>query len=144
MTVIESKFNERFSLWKIRLPRGAVKQRKRGKIVQAGWSIWYLFGSDEKGDYMDYYASHRMTNDRHIRVYADGLCNELPAISTFRLCSEDPDEDARLEAEYYAENQSVSRRLDEKGFGLMGDEPGGVQINRLLHVEKLDDEVSDA
>ena len=59
MTVIESKFNERFSLWKIHLPRGAVKQRKRGKIVQAGWSIWYLFGSDEKGDYMDYYASHR-------------------------------------------------------------------------------------
>jgi hypothetical protein len=143
MTVIESKFNQRFSLWKIRLPRDAVEQRKRGKIVQAGWSIWYLFGSDEKGDYMDYYGSHRMTNDNHIRIYADGFCKELPAIRTFRLCSEDPEEDARLDDEYYAENQRVSRMLDKKGFGLTGDEPGGVQMNRLLHVEQLDDEVSD-
>ena len=44
----------------------------------------------------------------------------LPTIHEFRLCSKDPEEDARLEAEYYAENQKVSRMLDEKGFGLRG------------------------
>ncbi len=41
-----------------------------------------------------------------------------------RLASEDPEEDARLEAEYYAENQRVARMLEAKGFGTEGDEPG--------------------
>jgi hypothetical protein len=133
MTNIEAKFNDSFSDWDIRLPPDAVDQRKRGKIVQAGWVIWYLFSSDEKGDYLDYYASHRMTDDDHVRIYTDGLCEELPAIRTFCLRSKDPQEDSRLEAEYYAENQKISRMLDEKGFGITGGEPGGVQINRFLH-----------
>jgi len=124
MTNIESKFNDCFSHWDIRLPPADVKQRKRGKIVQMGWVIWYLWGSDERGEFLDYYASHRMTDDRHVRIYSDGFCEDLPAIRGLRLCSSDPEEDARLEAAYYAENQEVSRMLREKGFGLSGDEPG--------------------
>ena len=54
MKNIESKFNATFAHWGIRLPAGAVEQRERGKIVQTGWAIWYLFGSDEKGEYLDY------------------------------------------------------------------------------------------
>lgn len=139
MKNIESQFNDAFGHWRIRLPPDAVEQRKRGKIVRAGWAIWYLFGSDEKGEYLDYYASHRMTDDRHVRLYADGRCEDLPAIAGLRPCSGDPEEDARLEAEYCAENQRVARLLEEKGFDLRGDEPGGVQINRFLHLGKLDE-----
>ena len=79
-----------------------------------------------------------MTNDRHVRIYADGICENLPAISEFHLTSEDPEEAARLEAEYFAENQKISQMLEEKGFGLQGDEPGGVQINRTLHLNEPD------
>lgn len=132
MKNIEIMFNESFSHWGIRLPPDAVEQRKRGKIMQAGWAIWYLFGSDENGEYLDYYASHRLTDDGHLRIYADGSCEGLPALNDIRQSSEDPDEDARLEAEYNAENQKVSNILDEKGFGLSGDEPGGILINRFL------------
>jgi len=64
---------------------------------------------------------------------------EVPAIAGLRLCSKDPEEDARLKAEYCAENQRVARLLEEKGFDLTGDEPGGVQINRFLHLGKLDE-----
>jgi hypothetical protein len=78
-----------------------------------------------------------MTNDRHVRIYADGVRERLPTIQEFRLCSRDPDEDARLEREYFARNQEVARMLEEKGFGLTGNEPGGVQINRHLHLEKF-------
>jgi len=28
--------------------------------------------------------------------------------------------------------------LEEKGFGIGGDEPGGVQINRVLQVNKIE------
>ena len=74
-----------------------------------------------------------------MRIYADGHSEALPTIQELRLCSQDPEEDARLDAEYYAENQRVAKMLEEKGFGVAGDEPGGVQINRLLHLEKLDE-----
>jgi hypothetical protein len=72
-------------------------------------------------EYLDYYASRRVTNDRHVRIYADGRCENLPAIRELRLCSKDPKEDARLEAEYFTENQKVAKMLEEKGFGLGGE-----------------------
>jgi len=138
MKEIERVFNETFSNWDIKLPPEAVAERRRGKIVKAGWSIWYLFGSDENGEYLDYYSSHRMTDDSHVRIYSDGRCEYLPTIGSFRIVSQDPEEDARLEAEYYRKNQEVARMLESKGFGIEGDEPGGVQINRLLHTEEFD------
>jgi hypothetical protein len=138
MTNIESRFNDSFAHWGIRLPPDAMERGKRGKIVDPGWAIWYLSGSDEKGEYLDYYASHRMTSDEHIRIYADGRSEALPTIRDIRPCSKDPEEDARLEAEYFAENQKVAKMLEEKGFGLTGGEPGSVQVNRYLHVNRFD------
>lgn len=139
MTKIEKIFKQMFSTWKIELPPEDIEQRRRGKIFKGGWAIWYLFGSDKRGEYLDYYASHRMTNDWHCRIYADGKVKDLPAILSMRRGSMDPEEDARLEAEYLAKNRRIARMLAKKGFGLAGDEPGGVQINRYLHLENFDE-----
>ena len=135
MKKIETQFNGSFAKWEIRLPPEGLQRRERGKIVQAGWAIWYLFGSDEHGEYLDYYASHRMTDDCHERIYSDGRVESLPAIDAFVLSSSDPEEAARLKAESRARNREISELLAEKGFGLAGDEPGGVQINRSLRLE---------
>ncbi len=120
MKEIEDRFNSYFSSWGIRLSPDDIANRRRGKIIKEGWGIWYLFGSDEKGEYLDCYASHRMTNDRHVRIYASGQAEGLPTIQEFRLCSQDAEEDKRLEAEYYAQNQRVASLLQEKGFGMWG------------------------
>ena len=120
MNEIETQFNAAFSHWNIRLPPEDLAQRRRGKIVQAGWTIWYLFGADEHGDYLDYYATHHMTNDRHVRLYANGRSEGLPTMQEFRRGSEDPEEDARLEAEYHAENRRIGHLLAAKGFGPHG------------------------
>ena len=53
-----------------------------------------------------------------------------------RMISRDPKVDARLEAEYYAENQRVPRLLETKGFSVEGDELGGGQIT-LLRARRL-------
>jgi hypothetical protein len=132
MSIIGSTFARDFSHWDITLPPENVHERRRGKIVAAGWAIWYLFDSDERGEYLDYYASHRMTDDRHVRIYETGQVESLPAINTMRFISSDPDEDARLEAEYREEQRRVATILEEKGFSMEGDEPGGVHINRYL------------
>ncbi len=80
--------------------------------------------------YLDYYASHRMTDDRHIRIREGTLAKPLPTISTFRIGSKILEEDARLEAEYLEHNRMVGRMLKEKGFGVAGDEPLSVRVNR--------------
>lgn len=87
MRHIEGRFAEHFAPWDIVLPKEHVQKRRRGKIVVAGWAIWYLFGSDERGEYLDYYAAHRMTSDEHVRIYESGEIESLPAISTMRIAS---------------------------------------------------------
>ena len=97
-------------------------------------AVWYLFGEDEWGEYLDYYASYRMTDDRHVRLREDGPTEHLPAIRTFLIRSRDPEEDARLKAEYLEHNRRVGRLLREKGFGVAGDEPLSVRVNRHLRL----------
>lgn len=136
MEEIERQFNEMFSRWNIRLAPNDIANRRRGKIVKAGWAIWYLFDSDEKGEYLDYYASHRMTSDSHVRIHANGEDESLPTIQSMRVVSRDPEEDARLAREHLARNQQVAKMLKDKGFGIEGDEPGGIQINRYLSLNE--------
>ena len=132
MRRIEEHFRQAFQVWRIQLPRESVEKRQRGKIVEAGWTIWYEFGSDEDGEYLDYYASHRMTNDSHVRIYEDGRVELLESLWELRPTSENPDENARLDDEFWKHNERVSRLMDEKGFGLQGDEHGSAIVNRGL------------
>ena len=134
MDKIRERFNRDFSNWDIYLPRDAITRRDRGKIVKGGWVIWYCFGKDSQGEYLDYYSSHRMTDDRHTRVYEDGHIEDLPTIISMYRVTQDPEESARIKADFYARNQEVTAMLAEKGFGLSANDPGGVQINRYLHV----------
>lgn len=129
---IKLHFAETFSYWNLSLPDEDVTERQRGKICEAGWAIWYLFGRDERGEYLDYYSSHRMTGDDHVRVYEDGEIEYLDAVESFHRSSLDPDEAERLSREAAEENRRVVRMLEEKGFGVRGDEPGGVLMNRFL------------
>ena len=128
-------FSRDFSHRAIQLLPQDVAQRQRGRINHEGWAIWYLFGADEHGEYLDYYAAHRMTDDRHVRIYASGEREDLPTIQSFRPCSNDPVEDQRLADELFAKNQHAAALLEPKGFGLDGSEPASVALNRIVRVE---------
>lgn len=117
MKRIVAAFRERFATWGITLPAEHVAARRRGELRQAGWAIQYLFGRDARGEYLDYYASHRMTDDEHTRLYADGGREALESIASAYFSSEDPEEAQRLEQEYFARNRRVAALLAAKGFG---------------------------
>lgn len=118
MDQIPRMFAERFARWEIALPAENLKSRFSGHIAQGGWLIQFCFGRDDKGDYLDYYASHRMTDDDHIRLYADGTQVELAALRGFYLTRNDPVEAKRLEEEYYETNRRITEELVAKGFNL--------------------------
>lgn len=134
MGKIEWRFGRTFAPWGIALPPEDVEARRPGKIVASGWAVWYLFGEDERDGYLDYYASHRMSDDRHVRIRESGRTESLPTVRAFRILSQDPGEDARLEAEHLGHNRRAGRLLREKGFGAAGDEPLSVRVNRHLRL----------
>lgn len=109
-------FNARFRPWEIELPANNVASRASGLIQEHGWAIDFSFGADEDGEYLDYYASHRMTDDEHVRLRADGSSELLPALRSMLLTSLDPVEHARLEREYFEFNKDVMNLLRAKGF----------------------------
>lgn len=133
---IETAFNETFAHWDLRLPPENLRNRERGQINARGWTIWFLFGEDENGEYLDYYAMHRMTNDRHIRLHADGRetwLDALPEGISFAFDPEEgPEAEERANRAYWAECERVSRMLEEKGFSLTGNEHPINLLNREL------------
>ncbi len=121
MDNIETAFAKTFDNWNIRLPQNATALKQPGKIVQAGWVISYVFGED----YLDYYAEHRMTNPRHVRIHSDGRSESLEAPQEMYAVPGDADETARQQAkeDFYAYNRRVYSELRAKGLA---------QIPRLI------------
>ena len=118
MEDIESIFAQHFQNWDIRLRSEDVEARQSGKLSQAGWNIEYLFGTDGDSEYLDYYATHRMTNDRHVRIYSSGKTESLETPQEFRVFPAEADEATRqkITDDYQAHNRAIYERLREKGF----------------------------
>ena len=114
---IES-FNRRFGRWSITFPAEQLAERRRGSIRQEGWNIQYLFGTDERGEYLDYYAAHRMTDDSHVRLRSSGEAEELPAIEGWCVTSDDPTEARARENAHLGRNREVVTILEAKGFSI--------------------------
>ena len=123
---IADTFAKQFAHWNITIPPENLKNRQNGYIQQAGWLIQYCFGKNTIDEYLDYYAAHRMTDDRHIRIHDNGSDEDLPALRNIRLVSKDPEEDKKLEEEYYKYNQEVVITLIEIGLDKFN-------INMFLH-----------
>lgn len=140
---LRQAFNSQFAQWKIELPTGAAAPGVVWLIVSAGWTIWTLFGNEDGREFLDYYATHRMTNDRHARIFAEGHEVGLPAIEGGYVVPQGAttEEEAELRARHFARNQEIERMLDDKGFVMTDKAPMSAQINRYLqtHPEAMDD-----
>jgi hypothetical protein len=115
---IAARFEEYFASWGIGLPEANRSMRSAGVIEQKGWQIQFLFGADEHGEYLDFYATHRMTDDRHCRLRSNGSVQELEAAVDLIFYPADATDEQRSEAEreFHDYNERVYRELEEKGF----------------------------
>ena len=73
-------------------------------------------------------------NDRHVRLYADGDEEGLPAMAEGYVIPQGAIETEREEArrKYFAHNQAVEELLDEKGFVMTDQAHASARINRYL------------
>lgn len=133
---LRQRFNRSFARWGIELPMDALSPGVVWLIVQQGWTIWTLFnvGAGAGREHLDYYAMHRMTNDRHVRLYADGEEEGLPAIAESYAIppgATEAEQEA-LQAKYFEENQAVEKLLEEKGFVMTDQAHTSAAVNRYL------------
>ena len=124
--MIESTFAKSFAHWDITLPEEDIKDKRNGHIQSEGWLIQYCFGKDENGEYLDYYATHKMTDDSHIRIYADGTQETLPTLSRPLQHNDDPTKQLQ-------EEHNLKEMLIRKGFDKF-------TINMFSHAE-MDKEI---
>ena len=133
---LRQRFNCVFANWEIELPADAMSSRVVWQIVHRGWTIWTRFDidADDGREHLDYYAMHRMTNDRHVRLYADGDEEGLPAIVEGYVIPQGATKTEREEErrKYFAHNQAVKKLLDEKGFVMTDQAHASARINRHL------------
>ena len=82
---LRERLNRSFAHWDIELPIDALKPGVVWLVVQRGWTIWTKFetSTEDGRPHIDYYAMHRMTNDCHVRLYADGDTKSLPTIESW-------------------------------------------------------------
>jgi len=123
MEKIENIFNNCFKRWNITLPKDNIKKRLSGFISESGWLIQYCFGKEDNKEYLDFYSSHRMTGDDHIRIYENGEKKDLPTFKIGYLVDcPDPEplrslrlkEHGKEAVEEY--NKKVADLLIQKGF----------------------------
>jgi len=97
--ILRAAFNEYFHHWNIELPElGYLDEEDAGKITLAGWWITYRFGRDDLGRWLEFYAQHRMTNDRHVRFHESGEEEILSTLDEPVFIPEDatPEEESRI------------------------------------------------
>lgn len=116
MDAIETHFAADFAPWSLTLPPGVTEARTPGCVEGSGWRIRYVFGSDEGGDFLDYLASHRMTNARHVRLRATGETEDLPCTHEMFAWDGTPEAKVQAEAEYRAHNRRIGEMLKRKGL----------------------------
>ena len=136
---LRQRSHRHFVRWGIQLPVDAMSPGVVWLITQWGWTIWTRFdiGSEDGRERLDYYAMHRMTSDRHVRLHADGDEEELLAMRDGYVTSPGATV-AEQEAgrdEYFAHNQAVEKLLEEKGFVMTDQTHVSARINRILQTD---------
>ena len=132
---LRQRFNRDFAHWEIELPVFAMSPGVVWLIVQRGWTIWTRFdiGAEDGREHLDCYSMHRMTNDSHIRLYADGEQENLPAAESYVI----PKDASKAEREalrhkFFADNQAVEKLLEEQGFVMTDQAHPSAQISRYF------------
>ena len=114
---IKEVFEEYFQPLCVPLPEENLHDRTAGQTEGEGWYVDFVFGANEKGEYLDFFAVHRMTNSRHNRIYSDGTQIGLEYVREWGYAVGATDEETRRNREEMCEhNERVYEILRKKGL----------------------------
>lgn len=105
---IRRTFRSYFRNWKLSLPRSLASGV--GTVTGSGWHIQWRTGVLRGQPFVDFYAEHRMTNDRHHRIFTNGRLGHLPARFEWILlpAGATPEEEEQIQVRYYRRNGRIA------------------------------------
>lgn len=118
-------FEQDFARWGLHLPPEDVAARRSGQLREAGWTVFYDFGQDVRGEFLDYYAGLRdatdetVNDDWHVRLYESGERVTLPTVLEAYMYSREPTRE---------ELDRARRKYAERRAGEPGTAPGVVPV----------------
>jgi hypothetical protein len=120
---VADAFNRYFANFDIRVEPDDVVVGSHRTIHGEGWLIRHRVDPDDAGfPSLEFYATHRMTDDRHIRIWADGALEGLDAIQPgYGYNPKAPGSKEAAEQEYRRHSQEIARQLRERGLYPEGD-----------------------
>jgi hypothetical protein len=136
---IADAFNAYFARFDITIgPQDAVVGTRRA-LGGRGWRIRYRVDPDDAGlPSLEFYATHRMTSDTRVGIWADGHVDDLDAIwESYAYDAKTPGSEQAARAKYVEHNQAVASQLGERGLFPEGD------INAFLRIGALDKDSAD-
>lgn len=131
---VADAFNAYFARFDIAIAPEDAAVGTRRAISGRGWRIRYRVDPDDAGvPCLEFYATHRMTSDTHVRIWADGHIDDLDAIwESYAYDAKTPGSEQAAKARYLEHNQAVANQLRERGLFPEGD------INAFLRTGALD------
>jgi hypothetical protein len=114
---VAESFNLYFANWDIGVAPEDVAVGSRRTIVdrKSGWRITYRVDDDGGGmPNLEFYATNRWTNDRHVQIWADGHGEHLEAVS--EIFFHEPEEPDSGTEEIRTRNEAVVRELRDRGL----------------------------
>jgi hypothetical protein len=105
-----------FEFFGIKIPINNIDSRERGSLEKNGWFIQFCFGKNNGKEYMDCYCQHRMTNDRHMRIFEDGKNESLLALDYFDYGFNPNDTEDVNNEKMKNKKREIEKLLIEKGF----------------------------
>lgn len=115
-----------FSTWHIDFFEQSFIDKQYTHIKQlCGWHIYYQFGADDIGEYVEVYATHRMTGDSHYKVYTNEKRIHCPAYGTTYLVGH--------EDELTTYNNKVREIVYNPSTGILREGPDCNQVEQVYH-----------
>lgn len=108
---VKQVFEQKYAAWNLILPLEQLQVPSLGTISNHGWTIHFRCVIDH-GEYcLEYFASHRMTNDTLNRIYTDGREEVIGYCQEFFLSG-----DAQAEQAYFEHNQKFYEDVKQRGL----------------------------
>ena len=134
MSLIKEQFEKHFEAWGVELSDDAIANKTPGSSRQKEGSglVRYVFGTDPKGDFLEFYSFHRIWGDSHGRIYESGELEHLDTLATMYIVSDDPEETERNKNEMHEHNLQLRDDLEGSGLLSGGPIPMSFEINAYL------------
>ncbi|TPN86803.1 hypothetical protein [Aquimarina algicola] len=114
---VKISFENYFSENEIKLPE-IMETEKIYDLGIGGWSIKARIYGTQELYHIDFFAVHRMTNSRHMRLKPDGSLEGLENLWEFgyQVYENNPEKTERERLKRIKENDKVMKILNEKGL----------------------------